>query len=82
MSFMESSSSSQSYENKEDYFGVDDILTTQEKLPCKFETQVYNLGEIIICHLFLGDGTVSGQGIATQPVSQVCRNPHVHNHRL
>ena len=29
----------------ESYFDIDDILASQEKIPCKFEVPVYNLGK-------------------------------------
>ena len=29
----------------ENYFDIDDILASQEKIPCKFEVPVYNLGK-------------------------------------
>lgn len=29
----------------ENYFSLDDILATQERIPCKFEAAVHNLGK-------------------------------------
>ncbi|EDO34905.1 predicted protein [Nematostella vectensis] len=30
--------------NSNDYFDLDDVLATQERIPCKLEVQIYNLG--------------------------------------
>lgn len=37
---------SQGVESTEDYFNLDDILATQERIPCTFQTEVFNLGYI------------------------------------
>lgn len=31
--------------NNENYFSIDDIIATQEKIPCKFEVSVPHLGK-------------------------------------
>ena len=38
------SGDSQNYQ--ENYFDIDDILATQQRIPCQFEQQVYNLGRL------------------------------------
>ena len=40
------SSTARSATSNQDYFSMDDILATQERIPSKFELPVYNLGEI------------------------------------
>ena len=30
------------------YFSVEDILASQERIPCKFEAEVYGLGKLFI----------------------------------
>ena len=32
--------------NHENYFSIDDIIATQEKIPCKFEVPVPHLGKV------------------------------------
>jgi len=33
-------------ENVDDYFSISDILTTQERLPCKVEVPIHRLGKL------------------------------------
>ena len=44
MSSAGKSGDSQNYQ--ENYFDIEDILATQQRIPCQFEQQVYNLGRI------------------------------------
>jgi len=34
-----------SLENLDDYYDLNDILATNEKIPCKLEMTIYRLGE-------------------------------------
>ena len=52
MSFPENSEGSQGLKRyqqnqqgyQSDFFDIDDIIATQQRIPCRFEQQVYNLG--------------------------------------
>ncbi|KAK2155766.1 hypothetical protein LSH36_232g04066 [Paralvinella palmiformis] len=46
MSSSHDSRGSQNFEATGDYFSLDDILATQERIPCTFQTEVLNLGYI------------------------------------
>ena len=37
---------------QENYFSLDDILATQEKMPCRLETTAYNLGNFTFASFF------------------------------
>ena len=52
MSLSSSFSSQKSNFGTEDYFDLDNILCSSEKLPCRFEVALFNLGK------FLSDNTV------------------------
>ena len=39
--------SSKSTGYAENYFGLEDILATQERVPCKFEGMVHHLGKTV-----------------------------------
>ena len=53
MSFSGYSEGSQGYKKEEtqqgyqsNYFDINDIIATQQRVPCRFEKQVYNLGSV------------------------------------
>jgi len=39
--------------SNENYFSIDDIIATQEKIPCKFEVAVPHLGKDPLFKLFI-----------------------------
>lgn len=43
---MNSINSAYSAGYKESYFDIDDIIATQQRIPCQFKQQVHNLGEL------------------------------------
>ena len=46
MSFSSGLTSSRFDGRRQNYFSIDDILTTQQRIACKFEVPVLNMGKI------------------------------------